>query len=170
MAKELVELKATARPRAGKGAARQSRRESKVPGVIYGDAKPAETINLDYNTLWKQVLKGQFTASVFDLNVDGKTTRVIPREVQVDPVKDLPLHVDFLRVGKDGVIKVAIPVRFVNEVLDENRELAEQNSADPLDWVTFDAETLRATVQGNPAASDISLPVDANMVVEFMSR
>ena len=117
MAKELVELKATARPRAGKGAARQSRRESKVPGVIYGDAKPAETINLDYNTLWKQVLKGQFTASVFDLNVDGKTTRVIPREVQVDPVKDLPLHVDFLRVGKDGVIKVAIPVRFVNEVL-----------------------------------------------------
>lgn len=117
MASQILELKATVRPRAGKGAARASRRELKVPAVIYGDAKPAETINLDYNDLWRQVLKGKFTASVFDLNVDGKKTRVIPREVQVDPVKDLPLHVDFLRIGKDGIIKVAVPVKFVNEAL-----------------------------------------------------
>jgi large subunit ribosomal protein L25 len=114
---EIIELKATARPRAGKGAARQSRRDQKVPAVIYGDAKPAETINLDYNELWKQVLKGHFTSTVFEINVDGKKSKVIPREVQVDPVKDLPLHVDFQRIGKDGIIKVAIPVRFVNEGL-----------------------------------------------------
>jgi large subunit ribosomal protein L25 len=114
---ELIELKATARPRAGKGAARQCRRDQKVPAVIYGDAKPAETINLDYNELWKQVLKGHFTSTVFEVNVDGKKSKVIPREVQVDPVKDLPLHVDFQRIGKDGIIKVAIPVRFVNEGL-----------------------------------------------------
>lgn len=117
MASEILELKATARPRAGKGASRQSRRDHKVPAVIYGDAKPAETINLDYNDLWRQVLKGHFTATVFDINLDGKKTRVIPREVQVDPVKDLPLHVDFLRIGKDGIIKVAVPVRFTNESL-----------------------------------------------------
>ena len=117
MATEIIEIKATARPRAGKGAARQSRRDHKIPAVIYGDAKPAETINLDYHDLWRQVLKGHFTASVFDVNVEGKKTRVIPREVQVDPVKDLPLHVDFLRIGKDGVIKVAIPVKFVSEAL-----------------------------------------------------
>ncbi len=117
MATEIIEIKATARPRAGKGAARQSRRDHKVPAVIYGDSRPAETINLDYNDLWRQVLKGHFTATVFDINVEGKATRVIPREVQVDPVKDLPLHVDFLRIGKDGVIKVAIPVRFVSEGL-----------------------------------------------------
>lgn len=63
-----------------------------------------------------------------------------------------------------------ITVRGRDNLLGFYRELAEQNSSDPLDWVTFDPETLRATVQGNPAASDISLPVDANMVVEFMSR
>ncbi|MGQ0673237.1 MAG: 50S ribosomal protein L25/general stress protein Ctc [Hyphomicrobium sp.] len=117
MASEIVQIKATVRPRAGKGAARQSRRDQKVPAVIYGDARPAETINLDYHDLWRQVLKGHFTATVIDLDVEGKKTRVIPREVQVDPVKDLPLHVDFLRIGKDGIIKVAVPVRFVNEGL-----------------------------------------------------
>ena len=63
-----------------------------------------------------------------------------------------------------------ITVRSRDNLLNFYRDLAEQNSTDPLDWVTFDAETLRATVQGNPAASDISLPVDVNMVVEFMSR
>ena len=63
-----------------------------------------------------------------------------------------------------------ITVRSRDNLLNFYRDLSEQNSADPLDWVTFDAETLRATVQGNPAASDISLPVDVNMVVEFMSR
>ncbi len=117
MASQLIELKATARPRAGKGAARQARREGNVPAVIYGDTKPAEAIALDYNTLWKQVLKGHFTSTVFELNVDGTKIKVLPRDVQVDPVKDLPLHVDFLRIGKDGVIRVAIPVKFTNEVL-----------------------------------------------------
>jgi len=114
---ELIELKATARPRAGKGAARQCRRDQKVPAVIYGDAKPAETINLDYNELWKQVLKGHFTSTVFNVKVDGKSHRVIPRDVQFDPVKDLPIHVDLLRIGKDGVIRVAVPVKFANEAL-----------------------------------------------------
>jgi large subunit ribosomal protein L25 len=115
MAQQSTELKATARPRAGKGAARQARREGKVPAVIYGDGKPPETIALDYNELWKQVLKGHFTSTVFEVEVDGKMNRVIPRDLQVDPVKDQPIHVDFLRIGKDGRIRVAVPVRFVNE-------------------------------------------------------
>jgi large subunit ribosomal protein L25 len=110
-----TELKATARARAGKGAARQARREGKVPAVIYGDGKPPETIALDYNDLWKQVLKGHFTSTVFDLVVDGKSNRVIPRDLQVDPVKDEPIHIDFMRIGADGRIRVAVPVRFVNE-------------------------------------------------------
>ena len=117
MATQSTALKATVRARAGKGAARQARREGKVPGVIYGDNQEPQTINLDYNDLWKQVLKGHFTSTVFDLDVDGKHNRVIPRDVQVDPVKDLPLHVDFLRVGKDGQIRVAIATKFVNEGL-----------------------------------------------------
>ncbi len=106
MAQQLVELKATARPRAGKGAARQARREGKVPAVIYGDGLAPETIALDYNDLWRQVLKGHFTSTVIEVDVEGKKSRVIPRDLQVDPVKDLPLHVDFLRIGKDGRIRV----------------------------------------------------------------
>lgn len=114
---ELIPLKATARPRAGKGAARQARREGNVPAVIYGDNKTPDTINLDYNELWKQVLKGKFTSTAFELDVEGTKHIVLARDLQVCPVRDTPLHVDFLRVGKDGVIRVAIPVRFFNEVL-----------------------------------------------------
>lgn len=117
MAQQSSELKATARARAGKGAARQVRREGKVPAVIYGDGKPPQTIVLDYNELWKQVLKGHFTSTVFEVEVDGTKNRVIPRDVQVDPVKDMPIHVDFMRIGKDGRIRVAVPVRFINEAL-----------------------------------------------------
>ena len=114
---KLIELKATARPRAGKGAARQARRDGNIPAVIYGDAKPAEAIAVDYNILWKQALKGRFTSTVFEIDIAGKKQRVIARDLQVDPVKDLPLHADFLRIGKDGIIRVAIPMRFVNETL-----------------------------------------------------
>jgi large subunit ribosomal protein L25 len=117
MAETSVELKATARPRAGKGAARQARREGKVPAVIYGDGKEPETIALDGNDLWKQYLKGHFTSTVVMLDKGSAKERVIPRDVQLDPVKDTPVHVDFLRIGKDGVIRVAVPVKFVNEGL-----------------------------------------------------
>lgn len=110
-----TEIKATARPRAGKGAARQARREGKVPAVIYGDGQPPETIALDYKELWKQVLKGHFTSTVFEINVDGTKKHVIPRDLQLDPIMDKPLHVDFLRIGKQGLIRVEVPVRFVNE-------------------------------------------------------
>lgn len=112
----LIPLKAQARPRAGKGAARQARREGHVPAVIYGDSQTPEMIAIEYNTLWKQLLKGHFTSTAFELDVDGKKHIVLARDVQLDPVRDTPLHVDFQRVGKDGVIRVSIPVRFVNEV------------------------------------------------------
>lgn len=112
----LTALKATARPRAGKGAARQSRRDGNVPAVIYGDNKTPETIALEYNMLWKQFLKGHFTSTAFELDVDGKKHIVLARDVQLDPVRDFPLHVDFQRVGKDGIIRVAIPMKFVNEL------------------------------------------------------
>jgi len=114
---ELIALKATARPRAGKGAARQARRDGNVPAVIYGDQKTPETINLEYNALWKQVLKGHFTSTAIELDVEGKKHIVLARDVQVDPVRDTPLHVDFQRVGKDGIIRVSIPMHFINEAL-----------------------------------------------------
>lgn len=115
MATETIELDAVARPRVGKGAARQVRREGKVPAVIYGDNQPPEAIALDYNEIWKQYLKGQFTSTVFKLNIDGEIRLVVPRDMQLDPVRDTPLHIDFLRIGKDGRIRVLVPVRFINE-------------------------------------------------------
>ena len=117
MANETIELTATARQRVGKGAARQARRDGQVPGVIYGDKQPPEPINLDYKQLSTQVQKGHFTSTVFNVAVDGKSNTVIPRDVQMDPVKDFPLHVDFMRIAKDGLIRVDVPVRFINEGL-----------------------------------------------------
>ena len=114
---QTIELAASVRPRSGKGAARQVRREGRVPGVIYGDNSPAETISLEFNELFKQFMKGQFTSSVISVNLDGKKIRVLPRDVQLDPVKDLPLHVDFQRVTHASRVRVAVPVRFVNEGL-----------------------------------------------------
>jgi large subunit ribosomal protein L25 len=88
-----------------------------VPAVIYGNHETPETINLEYNELWKQVLRGHFTSTAIELDVEGKKHIVLARDVQVDPVRDTPLHVDFQRVGKDGMIRVSIPVRFMHEAL-----------------------------------------------------
>jgi large subunit ribosomal protein L25 len=117
MAQQVSEIKASARPRSGTGGARSVRREGRVPGVIYGDAREPENIALDYPELVKLIGRGKFLSTVFDVVVDGKKSRVIPREVQVDPVKDLPVHVDFQRVGASGKIRVNVPVKFIDEAL-----------------------------------------------------
>lgn len=89
--------------------------QGEVPAVIYGDNQPPEAIALDYNEIWKQYLKGQFTSTVFKLTIDGEVRLVVPRDMQLDPVRDTPLHIDFLRIGKDGRIRVLVPVRFIND-------------------------------------------------------
>jgi large subunit ribosomal protein L25 len=114
---QIIELAATARPRSGKGAARQARRDGRVPGVIYGDNQANETITLEFNELFKQFMKGQFTSTLISVNIDGRKVSVLPRDVQLDPVKDVPVHVDFQRVSKDSRIRVSVPVHFINEGL-----------------------------------------------------
>jgi len=109
------ELQAITRPRAGKGASRALRRSGKVPAVIYGDKKEPETIAIDFNEVVKMLNRGIFLSSVFDINFEGKTVRALTRDVQFDPVKDMPLHVDFQRVGGDGRIRVMVNVDIVNE-------------------------------------------------------
>ena len=104
------EIKATARPQAGKGAARAERRAGRVPGVIYGDNKPPITISLDYADLRQKIYAGRFLTTVYDLEVDGQKHRVIPRDFQLDAIRDNPLHVDFMRLGEGAMIRVAIPV------------------------------------------------------------
>ncbi|MCB1510890.1 MAG: 50S ribosomal protein L25/general stress protein Ctc [Hyphomicrobiaceae bacterium] len=112
---QIQELLATARPRAGKGAARAVRREGKVPAVIYGNKETPETIAVDNNELTRLLRRGHFMSSVFDIKLDGRTVRALPRDIQFDPVKDFPIHVDFQRVAADGRIRIAIPVEIINE-------------------------------------------------------
>jgi large subunit ribosomal protein L25 len=109
-----TELKATVRARVGKGAARSMRRSGQVPGVIYGGKMPAEAILVPFTDVWKHVQTGRFLATVFDIDLDGVKQQVIPRDVQLDPVKDFVIHVDFQRIAKGAVIRVGIPVVFLN--------------------------------------------------------
>lgn len=110
------ELNAKTRESAGKGAARSIRREGRVPAVIYGGNKDPETISLDYVDVFKALNTGVFLSTVFNVNVEGgDVTRVIPRDIQVDPVKDFPMHVDFLRIAKDARVVVEITVNFLGE-------------------------------------------------------
>lgn len=113
---ETNELNAKQREAGGKGAARAIRREGRVPAVIYGDKKDPESVSLDYVDVLKALNTGQFLSTVFNINIEGGgKTRVIPRDIQVDPVKDFPMHVDFLRIAKDARIVVEINVSFVGE-------------------------------------------------------
>lgn len=108
-------IQAEARDVAGKGAARALRRESKVPGVIYGDGKepvkitlPAKEINLEYK-------KGHMFTTLCDLDVNGEKHLVLARDVQTHVVKEYVMHVDFLRVTPKAKIAINIPVHFINE-------------------------------------------------------
>lgn len=109
------QIKAVARDRAGKGAARAVRRQGMVPAVIYGGGEAPQTIALDFNQTKQLIFAGHFLTTVFEIDVDGRTTRAIPRDFQLDPVKDFPLHVDFLRLAAGGSVKVVVPVHVVDQ-------------------------------------------------------
>jgi large subunit ribosomal protein L25 len=107
-------IKAAARSRAGKGAARTERRAGRVPGIIYGDGKPPLPISVDYADLRQRIYAGHFLTTVHDVEIDGVKHRVIPRDFQLDAVRDLPLHVDFMRLGEGAEIRVKIPIHVKN--------------------------------------------------------
>ncbi len=110
------QLTATAREKVGKGAARAVRREGQIPAVIYGGKEPPLTISLSDREISLKILAGGFLTTVAEISVNGETIRTLPRDYQLDPVSDRPLHVDFLRVHADSKIKVEVPVHFVNEL------------------------------------------------------
>lgn len=108
-------LSAEKRERAGKGVARELRREHKIPGVIYGDGKQAETIQMPVKDITLEYQKGHMFTNLCDLDVAGKKQLVLVRDIQLDPVKDTVLHVDFMRVTPKTTITVNVPVHFLNE-------------------------------------------------------
>ncbi|MCQ0969921.1 50S ribosomal protein L25/general stress protein Ctc [Paracoccus sp. TK19116] len=114
MAKEIPNLMAEARAGTGKGAARQARREGKVPGIVYGDGKDPMPIAFEFNDLLTKLRAGRFMSTLWNLKVDGETdVRVICRGVQKDIVKDLPSHIDFMRLRRTSKVNLFIPVEFV---------------------------------------------------------
>jgi len=110
-------LTAEPRLRAGKGTARQTRRDGRVPAVIYGNKEEAQLISLDAREFGKVYRKAGFLTHLVDLTVAGTTHRVLPRDIQFHPVTDVPLHVDFLRIAADTVVTVEVPWEFINQNL-----------------------------------------------------
>ena len=112
---QTYELVATVRDRVGKGAARALRREQKIPAVIYGDGKAALPIALPQKEVSLKLLAGGFLTTVATIDVGGDKIRVLPRDYQVDPVRDQLIHIDFLRITAGDTIAVEVPVHFLNE-------------------------------------------------------
>jgi large subunit ribosomal protein L25 len=108
-------LKAEVRERVGKGAARAVRREDKVPAVIYGDRKPPIPIILPQRELTHRLNAGGFLTHLMQIEVGGEEIRVIPKDYQLDPVRDFLIHVDFLRVGEGARLTLDVPVHFLNQ-------------------------------------------------------
>lgn len=116
MSDQLV-LSAETRERGGKGASRELRRNGRVPAVVYGGKEEPLMIHVEEKLLMKQLMTGHFMNSVVMIDVGGKKVRTLPKDVAFHPVKDRPLHADFLRISKDAKVHVSVPVHFFNEEL-----------------------------------------------------
>jgi len=112
---DIATMVAERRERAGKGTARQVRRTGHVPGVVYGGKAEPTLISMDIRTVMRESAREGFMARLYDLDIAGSKERVLPRDVQYDPVTDRPVHVDFLRVTAGTRIRIGIPVHFVDE-------------------------------------------------------
>jgi len=177
MAGQIPDLNAVARTGTGKGAARQARRDGMVPGIVYGGETDPLPINIPFNTLLKKLKEGRFLSTLFNLKVDGHDdVRVVCRGVQRDVVKDLPTHIDLLRLKRTSRIKLFIHVDFINEdkapglkkggVLTVVRPEVELDvvAGDIPDHITVDLTGLE--VGDIVHISDVTLPEGAKVTVE----
>lgn len=116
MAGEIPNLEAFVRSGTGKGAARQSRRDGMVPGVVYGGGAEPLAIEIPFNKLLQRLKQGRFLSTLFNLQVEGHDdVRVICRDVQRDVVKDLPVHLDLMRLRRTSRVNLFINVEFINQ-------------------------------------------------------
>lgn len=115
MSKASYELKAETRERVGKGSSRELRRNGLIPAVIYGDKQAPISISLSSKEVTLKIHAGGFMTTVATIDVGGEKIRVLPKDYQLDPVRDFTMHVDFLRVSKDSQVTVEVPVHFINE-------------------------------------------------------
>lgn len=112
-----VSIEAEARERAGKGAARATRRAGKVPGVIYGAKQAPSLIALDPRIVAREMGRSGWRSRLYEIQVNGGSTRALIREVQFHPVSDQPEHVDFQRLAAGERVRIAVSVHFLNDGL-----------------------------------------------------
>ena len=113
----MATIEFTAFPRAteGRGASRRMRRSGKAPGIVYGGSTPPQPIELDHNALIHALRNEVFHASILTMKVDGASTQVLLRDVQMHPFRNEVLHVDFQRIDPSRKIHMKVPLHFVNE-------------------------------------------------------
>ncbi|TCV53101.1 50S ribosomal protein L25/general stress protein Ctc [Agrobacterium tumefaciens] len=174
MSKESYELKAEARERVGKGSSRELRRNGLIPAVIYGDKQAPISIALSTNEVTKRIHAGGFMTTVAMIDVDGKKIKVLPKDYQLDPVRDFTMHVDFLRVSGNTLVNVEVPVHFVNEeksdikiggVLNIVRHTVEFHcpANDIPEFITVDLAGLK--IGDNVHISNVKLPKNITPVI-----
>lgn len=175
MSHATYELKAETRERVGKGSSRELRRNGLIPAVIYGDKQAPLSIALSTKEVTMKIHAGGFMTTVATIDVNGEKIRVLPKDYQLDPVRDFTMHVDFLRVSKDSQVTVEVPVHFENEekspglkaggVLNIVRHEVELNVAadDIPEFLTVDLSGLK--VGDAIHISNIKLPKGATPVI-----
>ncbi len=177
MAGEIPDLVAEARTGTGKGAARTARREGNVPGIVYGGGEDPLPIQIPFNVLFKKLKEGRFLSTLFNLKVEGQDdVRVICRDVQRDVVKDLPTHLDFIRLRRTTKIALFIPVEVVGEdvspglkkggVLTMVRPEVELRvtAGDIPDHITIDVSEME--IGDNVSISSVDLPKGAKVTID----
>ena len=110
-----VNLDIVSRDKIGKSNCKQLRNMGKIPAVIYGDKKEPTYIAVDYPKIVKELSRTSFFSTIFSLKLNKKKIKVLPKEIQTDPLNDKPIHIDFLRVNDESKINISVPIIFINE-------------------------------------------------------
>lgn len=165
-----MKVVATSRTEQGSGASRRLRRAGQVPGIVYGAGQEAKAISIEHNPLWHAVHKEVFHSSILDLEIDGKSEKVLLRTYQAHPYKQQIQHIDFLRVDPSKPIQVAVPLHFsghtespavklyAGQVTFVANQLTIECMADKLpEFIAIDCSILDITKR-SIHASDLTLP------------
>jgi large subunit ribosomal protein L25 len=173
---KIQELKVEAREGRGKGPAYQARIKGLIPAIIYGGTAEPQTINVDARTLERHVEAGHFLTTLFNLDIAGKKTRAIPRAVQLDPVSDRPVHVDFLRLAEGGTVKLEIPVHFSGQDVSPGLKKGgvlnivrhEINLLCPADSIpnTIEVDVSTLDIMGTIHIEDLDLPKGVKPIIK----
>ena len=170
-----VAMNAEVRDRAGKGADRAVRRAGRVPAVIYGGKKEPAIISLDPRDIIKGVESGEFFSTIYEIKLESGLERVLPRDLQVHPINDLPQHLDFLRVTAETRVTVEVPVNFLNEeespglkrggVLNVVRYAVEVNCSAEDIPVSFDLDLAGLEIGDGLHSSSLILPTGVDLTI-----